>query len=154
VGVEETPSVSIGLAETDEDRRRCFRVMVQLRPQLTERSFMEQTRRQSADGGYRLAMLKQGGAVRAVAGFRVCESLFSGRHMYVDDLVTDESVRSKGFGGRLFDWLVGRAKSEGCVRFELDSGVHRASAHRFYFQKRMHISSFRFRMELNLDGSR
>ncbi|NOT00385.1 MAG: GNAT family N-acetyltransferase [Phycisphaerales bacterium] len=143
----------IRLAETDEDRRRCFPVMVQLRPLLTQQSFVDQAGRQSANGGYRLAMLEDGGRVRAVAGFRVTENLFSGRHVYVDDLVTDESVRSNGLGGQLFDWLVEHAKSEGCVRFELDSGVQRGGAHRFYFQKRMHISSYRFRMELGLDES-
>lgn len=143
---------TLRLAESDEDRRRCFPVMVQLRPHLTERRFLDQVARQASCDGYRLAMLEEGTVVRAVAGFRVMENLFSGRHVYVDDLVTDESERSRGFGGCLFDWLMDHARSEGCERLELDSGVQRFAAHRFYFQKKMHISSYRFRTNLNSEG--
>ena len=67
---------------------------------------------------------------------------------YVDDLVTDESERSLGYGGALFDWLVAEARAEGCGKLELDSGVQRFAAHRFYLTKRMIISSHHFSLEL------
>jgi len=83
-----------------------------------------------------------------VAGFRMSESLFAGRFCYVDDLVTDGSGRSLGYGGALFDWLVAEARAEGCGKLELDSGVQRFAAHRFYLTKRMIISSHHFSLEL------
>ena len=86
--------------------------------------------------------------VRAVAGFRMLESLYAGRFCYVDDLVTDATGRSLGYGGVLFDWLVATARAEGCGRLELDSGVQRFAAHRFYLTKRMRISSHHFSLEL------
>ena len=86
--------------------------------------------------------------MQAVAGYRIMENLFSGLHMYVDDLVTSEAQRSRGFGGALLDWLVELAKSHHCVEFQLDSGVQRFDAHRFYFRKGMHISSYHFRLKL------
>jgi len=68
--------------------------------------------------------------------------------MYVDDLVTDERQRSKGVGGALLDWLAEQARARGCAELHLDSGVHRFDAHRFYFTKRMHISSYHFKIKL------
>ena len=132
---------------TDAEIARCFPVISQLRPHLDEAGFVERVRRQM-DGGYRLAALLDDAGVAAVAGYRISENLASGRHLYVDDLVTDEARRSLGQGAELLGWLEERARGAGCVTFELDSGVHRSGAHRFYFEQRMTISSFHFRKQL------
>ena len=138
----------IAEALTGADILRCFPVMRQLRTHFEdERKFVDQVERQRA-GGYRMAFLEDVNEVRAVAGFRISESLFAGRFCYVDDLVTDGSGRSLGFGGALFDWLVAEARAEGCGKLELDSGVQRFAAHRFYLTKRMIISSHHFSLEL------
>ncbi len=122
--------------------------MRQLRPHFEdEKKFLAQVERQRA-GGYRLAFVEDGAGVRAVAGYRMLESLYAGRFCYVDDLVTDEAARSSGYGGALFDWLVAEARAAGCERLELDSGVQRFAAHRFYLTKRMTISSHHFSLEL------
>ena len=67
-----------------------------------------------------------------------------GKVIYVDDLVTAQGMRSRGYGETLLDWLYELAKSTGCMALELDSGTHRAEAHRFYFRERMTITSFHF----------
>lgn len=138
---------AIQLAVTDEAILRCFPVMRQLRTHLEEADFVATIRRQ-AEGGYHLAYLESGGTVCAVAGYRLIDNLYSGRILYVDDLSTDEALRSRGQGGRLFDWLVGEARAAGCKAVELDSGVQRFDAHRFYLVKRMVISSHHFRLAL------
>ncbi len=69
----------------------------------------------------------------AAAGFRIGENLASGKHLYIDDLVTLPAVRSKGYGAALLAWLVELAKSEGAQQLHLDSGTERIDAHRFYF---------------------
>lgn len=140
-------TMNVKLAETDEEVARCFPVMVQLRPHLSREEFMGQVNRQR-QSGYQLAFLEADGAVRAVAGFRILEMLSRGRFMYVDDLVTDATARSLGYGGQLFDWLLAYAVDQGCQQIDLDSGVQRTGAHRFYFQKRMHIASFHFALSL------
>lgn len=138
----------IAEALTAAEMARCFPVMRQLRMHVEdEHEFVEQVERQRADG-YRIAFLEDGRGVRAVAGYRMMESLFAGRFCYVDDLVTDADSRSLGQGGALFDWLVAEARRVGCVRLELDSGVQRFAAHRFYLTKRMVISSHHFSLEL------
>jgi len=122
-------------------------VMRQLRPHLAEAGFVDLVRRQQ-QSGYRLAVLEDDERVQAVAGFRILDQLVRGRVLYVDDLVTDETARSRGYGDALFDWLVSRARDEGCTALELDSGVQRHGAHRFYLRKRMSISAYHFLLPL------
>ena len=137
----------IRLAESDDDILACFPTMRQLRPHLVRDEFPARVRRQ-AEQGYRLAMLEDGGRVVAAAGFRLIENLAWGRHVYVDDLVTDESSRSCGHGETLFDWLVEFAREHGCQELHLDSGVQRFDAHRFYLRHRMRITSHHFALRL------
>ncbi len=137
-------------AESCEDIARCFPVMVQLRPALIEAQFVARIQALQS-GGYKLVLLEDEGEVQAVAGYRVGDMLSRGRHMYVDDLVTTEAARSAGYGAGLFDWLVQRAQDADCQQLDLDSGVHRHSAHRFYFRRGMHIPSYHF--QLRLDGA-
>ena len=137
------------LAETDADILECLPVMAQLRPhfQITAPDFVSAVRRQFSEG-YQLAFIRHEQKVAAVAGFRVQNSLAHGRFCYVDDLVTDDHCRSHGLGGELFDWLCDYARSEKCARIELDSGVQRHGAHRFYLRRRMVISCHHFSFEL------
>jgi GNAT superfamily N-acetyltransferase len=142
---------TIRIAETDRDIQACFPVMQQLRTHLIAADFVPTLRRQIA-GGYTLALLEIDGKVCALAGYRLLDNLASGRVLYVDDLVTASSKRSQGYGGRLLAWLVDRARESGCKTLELDSGVHRHDAHRFYLAGRMEISSYHFRLRLT-DGT-
>jgi GNAT superfamily N-acetyltransferase len=138
----------IAIADTPEEIRHCFSVMRKLRTHITDEvNFVQRVLRQQKQG-YCLAFLESEGEVRAVAGYRFLESLFSGKNLYVDDLVTRDSDRSRGFGGELLDWLMEQARKNGCESLELDSGVQRFDAHRFYFAKRMSISSYHFRIKI------
>lgn len=133
----------VRLADSVEDIARCFAVMAHLRPHLLAEKFASRVEAQKAQG-YRLAYLKDERAVVAVAGFRVMEMLATGRTLYVDDLVTDETRRSLGHGKAILDWLQEYAREAGCETFSLDSGTHRQEAHAFYFRERMRVTSFHF----------
>lgn len=138
----------VSLARDDHEIQSCYEVMNELRPHLKREDFVSRVRRQNAASGYQLAYLKAEN-VKAVAGFRVSECLAWGKFMYVDDLVAASNERSKGYGGVLFDWLVGHARETGCDEFHLDSGVQRFNAHRFYLNKRMAIEAHHFGLKLN-----
>jgi GNAT superfamily N-acetyltransferase len=145
-------TLRVTIARTAEEIRNCFPVMRELRTHLqSEDEFVERILRQQKQG-YFLAFAESDCEIRAVAGCRFLESLFSGKNLYVDDLVTRESDRSRGFGGQLLDWLTAHAQEHGCESLELDSGVQRFDAHRFYFSKRMHISSYHFRIKLESEA--
>jgi GNAT superfamily N-acetyltransferase len=138
---------TIALARTDAEILRCFPVMAQLRPHIPPDQFMERIRRQQREG-YQLAFCEDAGAVQAVAGYRFGEFLAWGKILYVDDLVTAETARSRGFGHRLLAWLVEQAQARGCDELHLDSGVQRFGAHRFYLKERMEITAHHFALKL------
>jgi GNAT superfamily N-acetyltransferase len=137
----------IALALTDDELRRCFPVVHELRPHLTEPDFLAQVGRQRGER-YNLAFAEDGGAIQAVAGYRYLESLAWGKALYVDDLVTASQARSQGVGGALFDWLLAQARAQDCDSVHLESGVQRFGAHRFYLRKRMDITSHHFALKL------
>jgi len=124
---------TIRIAETDSEIAGCFAVMRELRPHLADsESFVIRVREQQRHGGYRLAYRSAESGVAAVAGFRILENLASGRILYVDDLVTLAAARSRGHGAAMLRWLEAYAADDGCVSLQLDSGMHRVDAHRFY----------------------
>jgi GNAT superfamily N-acetyltransferase len=133
----------VELAPGDGRLGAVWPVMRELRTELSEDEF---TRRYEAghEDGYRIAAIFDGAECRAAAGYRLFTNFVSGRHLYVDDLVTAEAWRSHGYGRLLNKYLVERARDEGCGSIQLDSAVHRAGAHGFYFRERYVITSFHF----------
>lgn len=118
-----------------------------LRPHLAEQEFVSRVQTQQTQG-YQLIRGEDSGKVVAVAGFRVMDILATGRTLYVDDLVTDDTRRSRGYGKAMLDWMQAHAREQGCETFSLDSGTHRQEAHAFYFRERMRVTSFHFAKRL------
>lgn len=135
-------------AGTDAEIAACYDVMSELRPHIQREQFVPLIRSMQADG-FRLACIRAGGRVVAVAGYRVSTNLFYGDNLYVDDLVTAESERSKGYGQELLAWLRGIAVDKGCRAFHLDSGVQRKRAHEFYLREGLELSSYHFSVRLD-----
>ena len=114
----------------------------QLRPHLPS-DYAGKMRRVFADGG-RLCAAVRDEVVIGVAVYRIHENTFDGLHMYLDDLVTDETRRSEGVGEALLDHLQALARTAGCQALTLDSGSQRQRAHRFYFRHGWTIVGFHF----------
>lgn len=141
----------IRLATTDEDIAACAPVMRELRPELDPAAFVPRVRRLQ-QAGYHLARLAEDGRPVAVAGFRMGENLAWGHFLYVDDLVTAASARSRGYGKALLQWLADFARRHGCSQMHLDSGTHRKDAHRFYLREGMTLASFHFSARVGDEG--
>lgn len=130
-------------ATTDAEIAACYDVMAELRPHVSRERFLPLVKSMHAEG-YRLACIREGGRVVAAAGYRFSTNLFYGRTLYVDDLVTAGSERSKGHGKALLGWLRQLALESGCDALHLDSGVQRKRAHRFYLREGLELSSYHF----------
>ncbi|NNC63677.1 MAG: GNAT family N-acetyltransferase [Gammaproteobacteria bacterium] len=128
------------LAESDAELERIAPVMLQLRSHFDAHSLFERIKLQQADG-YQVAYVESDGQVLCVAGFVLGFKLAWGKHVYVDDLITDESRRSSGAGKCMVDWLKAYAREQGCEQLHLDSGVTRFAAHKFYLREGFRISS-------------
>ncbi len=135
-------------AMTDQQIESCFEVLAELRPHLKKATFLATVRAMESEG-YKLTYIEDMEGVVAVAGYRISTNLFMGKHLYVDDLVTTESARSAGYGGQLVAWLRHEANEQGCKVLHLDSGTHRAEAHKFYFDQGFNIASFHFSQQLD-----
>jgi GNAT superfamily N-acetyltransferase len=143
--------MNIRIAITDTEITACYPAMRELRSHIAEDQFLSRVRSQET-GGYRLAFVQELDGVVAVAGFRVGENLAWGRFLYVDDLVTRPTLRSKGYGTTLLSWLKEYAVTAGCLQLHLDSGIQRVEAHRFYEREGMTMTSFHFVVNVAPDG--
>jgi GNAT superfamily N-acetyltransferase len=122
-------------------------VLRHLRPEVT----LPQLREIYAEGypqGLRFTAVDDESRIVAVAGWRLVACTTVGRRLYIDDLVTDPDLRSAGHGRLLLTELERRARGAGCRVLDLDSGVHRGAAHRFYFRERMTITAYHFTLPL------
>lgn len=137
----------IDLAAGDHRWDLALPVLQELRPHLTRES-LEQVLREGAPQGLRFTAVFSDGRCLAVAGWRVVANTSALRKLYVDDLSTTSTARSTGVGAALLEELRGKARAQGCHVLDLDSGVQRHDAHRFYLRERMEITSHHFAQRL------
>lgn len=138
---------TIVTAQTDAEIAACFEVMSQLRPHLERDSFVQTVRHLQDQAGFALSYVIDDG-VQCVAGYRISEWLAGGRYLEIEDLVSAESGRSRGYGGLLFDWLIEHAKAQHCDHLRLVSRTQREDAHRFYLRKGMELQAYYFSLDL------
>jgi GNAT superfamily N-acetyltransferase len=143
--------MTIEIAQTDAQIQQCIPALLSLRPHLTAEQAFEQIRYQQAHERFVLAFVcESDGPAPAVIGYRTMHFLYSGKTLYIDDLSTLESARGKGYASALLDYVIEQAKQEGYKCVSLDSGQNpaRYDAHRLYLNKRFHIASHHFKMDL------
>ncbi len=137
-------------AKTDAEIQKCFDVMSELRTHLKRDDYLQTIRHMESEG-FRLAYIENVDGIVAVAGYRIYTNLFLGKNLYVDDLVTSASARSKGYGKQMVDWLRDKARKSGCRSYHLDSGTARGQAHKFYLNQGFTIAAYHFSEQL-IDG--
>ena len=139
--------ILVDLESEDPRWARALPVLRELRPHLTEELFT-QVMREAGPQGLRFTAVFAGERCVAIAGWRIVANTSAIRKLYVDDLSTAAADRSRGYGRMLMDELRDRAVAAGCRSLELDSGVQRFDAHRFYLRERMSITAHHFDLEL------
>ena len=144
--------MTLQLVDLDPDDPRLISdvlpVLRELRPNLTAEAFTA-VYREGHPQGLRFTAAFRAGRCVGVAGWRIIATTYLLRKLYVDDLITAAGTRSNGVGGTLLAELERRAVAAGCGALDLDSGVHRHDAHRFYFRERMAITAYHFAKHLD-----
>jgi GNAT superfamily N-acetyltransferase len=135
--VNERLPLRIAPLVTDEELADVFPLVAQLRPRVTRESFVAEVCRQATQG-YVAAAGYVNGVPVVFAGYRPAHTLARGPHLFVDDRVTDESVRGRGYGRAMLRWLAERALVLGLPRVHLDS---RDTARGFYAQAGFEFST-------------
>ena len=135
----------------DELLLRAQDVYRQLRPHLPEdgQSFLGQIRDICRTGPARVVIATSNDTdanILGIAAYRITHTAMHGKHIYCDDLVTNEASRSSGVGRALINYMKNEANKVGMDRLVLDSGCHRGRAHKFYYREGFTIDRFGFRM--------
>lgn len=133
----------VDLTRNDPRWSEALPVLQELRPHLTADS-LQQVLHEGEPQGLRFTALYDNGRCWAVAGWRIVANTSAIRKLYVDDLSTTAEAQSRGFGSRLLAELAQRGSAAGCRSIDLDSGVQRYAAHRFYLRERMSITAHHF----------
>ena len=66
------------------------------------------------------------------------------KNAYLEDFVTDESVRGQGIGGKLWEAMLNWAAEKGCSELNFTSGKGREEAWKFYENKGAEIYDTNF----------
>src|SRR5262249_37314208 len=136
-------NIKIQHATTADDIRRCYETIKFLRPHLTSVDELVERILTQFKEGYRLAYIEDVWLVVDCMGYRILNMLWT-RFFYIDDLVTSESSRGKGYGGHLLDYASDYAREQNCPQVHLDSGYQRFDAHRLYLNNGFNIVCHHF----------
>ena len=142
--------MEVRIAEEDSDLEIVGHLLLQLRPNYDLRTIISQIKDQQKRG-YTIAYIKNDGQAICVAGFVIETRLSWGKHMYIEDIITDTNRRSSGIGKVMMDWLKSHVQKNGCGQIHLDSSVQRFPAHRFYLREGFNIASHHFSI-VNVNG--
>ena len=132
---------------SEEEIKHCYKVMHQIRQDLSEKDFIE-TISQQIKNGYKIIYVLDNNEVICVSGFVIGQKLAWGKHLYIDDFVTNKSVKSTNAAKALLDFIKIYAKQQKCNSIHLDSSVQRAEAHNFYLNQNMKIDSYHFSFDI------
>ena len=119
-------------AKDKNDLERFYPIMKELRPHLTFEDYISIYDEAHTSDGYEIVAIEQHGEVQAVMGYRFLSDYVRGRHLYIDDLISTEKSRSKGFGTELLNYAEEVAKQNGLKVLRLCTGIENERGVKFY----------------------
>jgi ribosomal protein S18 acetylase RimI-like enzyme len=118
--------------ESESDLQRAFVCLRDLRPHLSDLELTEIYRMACERDSYGFVVMELQGEVVALLGYRILYDFIRGKHLYIDDLITVEKHRSRGFGADLLKYAEGLARGLDCKSLRLCTGIENEAAIRFY----------------------
>jgi GNAT superfamily N-acetyltransferase len=122
----------------------------QLRPHLPSdrKVYINQIRDICSTGPARMVVAVNNDEILGLTIYRVTEDIKYAKHIYCDDLVTNENARSSGVGRCLINYMKNEGKKLGIDPLILDSGCQRGRAHKFYYREGFIINRLGFTMAI------
>lgn len=130
----------------ESDLIKCWLLVRELRPHVSQEEFIRAVGEMRQEG-YTAVFIHRAGEPVAYAGFRCVQMLFSGKIIYIDDLVTAPLHRGRGYGSQLLDHIVQVAKDKDLQGIHLDSGYLKNEAHRLYLNKGFVLRAHHFALD-------
>lgn len=110
---------------------KAFSIVKQLRTHLDEKEYINLLKDMRKEG-YKMFALYYNDEIVSVIGMIKLTNFYYGKHVWVNDLVTDKDKRSMGYGEKLLDFASNWAEENDCKIIALSSGLQREYAHKFY----------------------
>lgn len=120
---------------TAEDFDGVYALLQQLWPEreMDKDRINQVYRRTLETGQFQYRVARQARDIVGFISWGVKNNLWAGGWLlHIDDLVVDEKWRSRRVGTMLMDHAQQYGQHHECSYLELDSGLHRVNAHRFY----------------------
>ena len=114
------------------DLERFYPVMKELRKDLSFPDFLSLYEKAHSNDEYEIVGFECNGKIVAAMGYRILYDFVHGKHLYIDDLVSTESLRSKGLGAKLLRYAEQLAKESSCKGLRLCTGIENAKGKKFY----------------------
>jgi GNAT superfamily N-acetyltransferase len=118
--------------EDESDLERCFPIIRELRPHLGLDEYKKIYRNAHVNDGYQTVAVEVQGQIIAAMGYRFISDFVRGKHLYIDDLICLESVRSRGLGAELLKYAEGIASKSDCKTLRLCTGIENERGVNFY----------------------
>ncbi len=115
-----------------EDLIRCYPIMKELRPHLSLEEYLSIYEVAHQSNGYEIVAIEENGNILALMGYRFISDYVRGKYLYIDDLVTTEAARSKGFGAQLLKYAEELALESEVSVLRLCTGLTNEGGIKFY----------------------
>lgn len=114
-----------------EEMAGIYPLFLQSNP-LDETTFRARLAAMVAQGNYRCVAAFIADHMVGVAGFWTGTQLWCGKYVEADHLVVDETLRSRGIGAALMDWIEQEAERAECHVIRIAMILGRDRTHQFY----------------------
>ena len=118
--------------KTNQELEIIFPIVKELRPHLSFEEYIYLVREAENDNQYKLVGIFENNLPLAVMGYRILFDFVHGKHLYIDDLVVTQSLRSKGYGEMLLEYAEREAKKLDCKWLRLSTGIENERGKKFY----------------------
>jgi len=122
----------IVIMRSQSELEQAYPLMKELRPHITLQNFLDTYYQSHKTTGYEIAALKHDNQILAIMGYRILYDYVHGKHCYIDDLVSSEKQRSKGYGAQLLQYAEQFAQDNGCTGLRLCTGIENERGKKFY----------------------
>lgn len=130
------------------DLERFYPVMKELRKDLSFSDYLSIYENAHASDNYEIVAIEDKKQVLAVMGYRILHDYVHGKHLYIDDLVSTESQRSKGLGAKLLHYAEELARELGCKGLRLCTGIENELGKKFYERHGWNLRAVAYKKKL------
>ena len=137
------------IAREVEEMLAAFPLIIQLTPTIKMNFYVSCLNEMVKNGYFQIHVFDEQNNLIAVSGIWIGAKLYCGKYLEMDNVVVDQSYRSKGIGEELYLYIEQLANHNQCSVIMLDAYKENTRAHDFYTKFGFVARGFHFIKQLN-----